>query len=121
MPDPRPPHLSDALSRFRAAADQAVDRGRRISGDAQAAGAAFQRDTEERVDRLRRGRPDRSDPNPTPADLRTEAAEYRIARGLPVPDLPDQDPYEQAPAPTPPVKPPPDDDDFSQFRVMHPV
>ena len=117
MPDPQPP-LADALARFRAAADSAVERGRRIAGDAQASGAAFQRDTEERVARPRQGRAEPG-ARPTPDDLRTSAAEYRVARGLPVPDLTDPD---EPPAP-PPSRPPepPDDDDFSQFRVMHPV
>ncbi|HEY0638404.1 MAG TPA: hypothetical protein VGD67_12220 [Pseudonocardiaceae bacterium] len=126
MPNPHPPHLAEALARFRAAADSAVERGHRVAGDARAAGAAFQRDVEE----VSRGRPQG---RPTPPELRQEAAGYRTERGLEVPlfdegpadddrdGRDDRDGHEQAERQDPRRRRPPDDDDFSSFRVMHPL
>jgi hypothetical protein len=121
MPDPQ-----DALTRFRSAAASAVDRGRRIAGDAAASGAAFQRESEEQVRRLQRG--DGPDPDarerdlrPTPADLRTASAEYRTERGLPVPELPETTGTAEAQQARPRRRVPPPDEDFSDFRIMGPV
>lgn len=123
MPDAQPPYLADALTRFRAAADSAVERGRRVTGDAAAAGAVFQRESEDQVRRLRLGHgPDARDPRPTPADLRDAAAEYRTERGLPVPELSELSELSGGYEPAPPRRPaPPPDEDFSDFRIMGPV
>lgn len=127
MPEPRPQQLSDALTRFRAAAGSAVHRGHRIASDAAAAGAAFQRESEERVRRLQHGdRPDPEAPDrerrPTAADLRTAAAQYRSGRGLPVPELPAEGgPPEAAASARPARSTPPPEEDFSDFRIMGPV
>lgn len=132
MTDPRPPYLADALARFRSAADAAVDQGRRVAGDAAAAGAAFQRESDEQVRRLRRGEgPEQGarerDLRPTPPDLQAASAAYRAERGLPVPDLPDAEELlgpDELPEPEPPRQrrpAPPPDDDFSNFRIMGPA
>lgn len=116
MPDPQ-----DALNRFRSAAASAVERGRRIAGDAAASGAAFQRESDEQVRRLQHGDgPDARDQRPTPADLRAASAEYRTERGLPVPELPEATGTAEAPA-RPRRRTPPPDEDFSDFRIMGPV
>jgi hypothetical protein len=139
VPDPQPPHLADAMARFRAVADAAVQRGRRIAGDAHAAGAEFERESDEVVARLRHGEREQG-AEPAAPDLRTAATEFRTAHGLAVPELPapadhaadenygedyggDYGEYadDPAPHPQPPPRLPNDDDDFSQFRVMRPL
>ena len=127
MPDPQPPYLADALSQFRAAADAAVAQGHRAADDARAAGAAFERESETLVARLR-GAIDRAVEDgiedgmddgidSVPRDLRAAAEEYRTGRGLPVPDIELESPA----GPAPPRPRPRDDDDFSQFRIMRPL
>lgn len=145
MSDPQSSYLDEAMARFRAAADSAVQRGRRIAADATAAGKAFDRESDELVERLRQGGAGR-DAEPTAADLRSAAAEFRVAHGLAVPEVPEYDGHADPaygeygeygeydeygqygeygehgtePPPSPP-RPRPDDDDFSQFRVMRPL
>jgi len=111
MPDPQPPYLGDALSRFRAAADAAVERGRRAADDARAAGTAFQRESEALAAKLRDAGPPPG-AAPTPADLQAAARDHRTALGLPIPDL--------EPA-TPAPQPPREDEDFSQHRILRPL
>jgi hypothetical protein len=127
MPDPHPPYLADALSRFGAAADTAVERGRRAADDARAAGAAFERESAQLLAEFldRRGEHDDwYDAEPTSADLRAAATEYRTAHGLPLPDL-DDEPFDDEPLDDEPdVRTRPaarDEEDFSQFRIMRPL
>jgi hypothetical protein len=107
-------HLQDSLARFRAAADAAVERGRRAAADARESGAAFDRETRQLTDRIRRGELDPRPERLTPVDMRTAATEYRQAQGLPAPEV------EIGPAA---VQPAPDDDDeyFSEQRIMRKV
>lgn len=101
MAQPGPPSQADALSRFRAAVDAAVEQGRRAAAEARACGAVVA------------PRVSRADGSPTSADLRDAAVEFRRAAGLPVPE-PAEPP---AGAPATPA-PPDEDDDFSQERIL---
>jgi hypothetical protein len=109
MPDPHPPHLDDALASFRAAADAAVERGRRVAGDAQAANTAFERESE----RIARAQP--HDPAHLGDDLRKAAVDYRVSRGLPIPG---ETPADE---PKPKRRRPPEDEDFSEYHVLRPL
>ena len=115
MPDPHPPHLADALAGFRAAADAAIERGRRVAGDANAANTAFERESED-LARQQTAKPaprTRADD-----DLRTAALDYRTARGLPIPgQVTDHPPSQERQR----RKRPPEDEDFSEYHVLRPL
>jgi len=120
------PH--DALARFRAVADAAVEQGRRAVGEARESGAAFDREFRLPVQRARddgharRGEGAHNRVEPVDADLRAAAEDYRVRAGLPVPDVPGGLPDGAAAPPdgaAAPPKPGPDDEDFSQLRIMH--
>jgi hypothetical protein len=114
MPDPH-----DALARFRAATDAAVEQGRRVVGEAREAGAAFDRQTRGLVERLREtGQP--AGRELTSPDLRVAARNFRTGTGLLVPDLPVPEAQASRGRPGAPHQPvEPDDEDFSQKRIMH--
>lgn len=124
MSEHTPPYLSDAMARFRAAADSATAGSRRVVADAAASGAAFERDSEAAVRALRDHEPVTHDVEPTAEEHRRAAAEYREAQGLPVPSFPepelvDDDDWE--PAEPPVFRQIPDEDDFGQIRIMRPL
>lgn len=114
-PDPQQPRLGDALTDFRAAADAAAERGRRIAGDANGAGTAFQRESEDLARHAPRATTHRAhQAQQAAADLQATARAYRTARGLPLPDAPEDSPKARR-------RSRPDDEDFSNYRVMRPL
>ncbi|HET8641453.1 MAG TPA: hypothetical protein VFM37_05920 [Pseudonocardiaceae bacterium] len=100
------PH--DALARFRAVADAAVEQGRRAVGEARESGAAFDREA-----RRLTQRPHDQDHGRAEADLRAAAKDFRARAGLPVPDAPGARPADAASEFAGP-----DDEDFSQLRIL---
>jgi hypothetical protein len=90
---------SEALARFHATTDAALEAGRRAAAEAREAGSASDRP------RSQHAEPGR----PTSPDLHAAAVEFRRAAGLPVPE-----PAE--PSPEPAAVPP--EEDFSQERIM---
>jgi hypothetical protein len=114
MPNSQPPpYLQDALARFRAAADAAVEHGRRAAADARESGAAFDRETAQLVEKLRRGEREPRGARRTSPDLRAAATEFRESQGMPIPDV----------SAKPPAAAQSGDDDeyFSQQRIMRKV
>lgn len=110
MPAQQPPDLPDALSRFRSVTDAAVERGRRILAEARESGAVAERQAAQHAERQAAHPAEPS--RPTSPDLRAAAADFRRAAGLPIPDPPAE--------PTRPgTQPPPEDDDFSQKKIMY--
>lgn len=122
MPEHTPPYLSDAVARFRAAADSAMAGSRRVVADAAASGAAFDRDSEAAVRALRDRERASDDAEPTADQHRSAAAEYREAQGLPVPQFPEPS-YEDEPSqPQPRIhRQIPDEEDFGEIRIMRPL
>ena len=104
------PH--DALARFRAVTDAAVEQGRRAVREAGESGAAFDRHTRRLAERRREHGPD-PDQTPTSPDLRAAAREFRLGAGLPVPE-PDPDGPE-----IPSAASTAEDEDFSLKKIMY--
>lgn len=113
MPDPQSPHQQDALARFRAATDAAVEHGRRAAADARESAAAFDRETAQLIDKLRRGEHDRRGVRRTSPELRSAATEFRTSQRLPIPDLSSK--------PLPAAQSGDDDEYFAQQRIMRKV
>jgi hypothetical protein len=138
MTDPRQSYPRETLARFHAAADAAVEQGRRAAGEARDRGLTVDRRTPEITERPPGGGGDRrsEDPRPkdprlgdpcpegerrTPADLRAAARQYRMRAGLPVPDLPTGGGPPGAEVGGRAVPPQAEDEDFSQDRIMRKI
>lgn len=115
----------DAAARFSAEVEGAVTRARRAAGEARARATQFRRDNEELTEQAKSGSLRdvyRDEAEPTSEKLRTDAAEFRVARGLPVEDLPAAgDLLAGLPHRPEPVALEDDDEDFSQHQIMNDV
>jgi hypothetical protein len=106
-----------AVARFTAEVDHALTRARRAARDAKAETADFRRRTEELSRQAKNRKPlgsRRAQVTPTSQEAREDAAKFRIASGLPVPD---DDSAAREPESGPRV-PVPENEDFSQHRVL---
>ncbi|MPZ86078.1 MAG: hypothetical protein GEV28_39195 [Actinophytocola sp.] len=112
-----------ARARFTAEVSAALTRARRATGEAKAQSGDFRKRNQELTEQAKTGRlrgVHRGQVEPTTVEPRDEAAKFRDANGLPVPELPDADRL-MARLPAEPVaepEPRPDDDDFSQHQLL---
>jgi hypothetical protein len=114
----------EAVARFSAEVDAAVTRARRAAGEAKAQTAAFRSGTSDMVAKVKRGQVRPQPAEITPSEARESATEFRLAQGLEVEELPDDDELvdrlpETEPDTEPEVDEPDDDDEyFSQHRIL---
>ncbi|SDF66857.1 hypothetical protein SAMN05216553_102580 [Lentzea fradiae] len=124
---------SEALSRFRVEVGTAVTRARRAAGEIGERNAKLRERTCDLADQAR-ARAAQPGAQPTSAQLRTSAAEFRRDRGLPVEQVPDVAESVAAPVETERVvlgsvavagpsgqlpRVSDDDEDFSQSRILY--
>ncbi|MDQ3786984.1 MAG: hypothetical protein M3422_07045 [Actinomycetota bacterium] len=112
-----------AARRFIAEVDSALTRARRAAREARATSEDFRRSTGElgaqaKTGKLRGVR--RGDVRPTTPESRAQAVEFRTANGFPVEELPDADAL-IARLPDREPKRAPEQEDFSQHRVLFDV
>lgn len=115
--------FSQAARRFIAEVDTALTRARRAAREARAVSEDFRRSTGElgtqaKTGKLRGVR--RGDVRATSPESRAEAVEFRTANGFPVDELPEADAL-MARLPAPEPEPVPEQEDFSQHRVLFDV